>query len=330
MFVGTKQPILNPSFALVAEKQKSIVLTPKWSLPFQGQLGNAQQDIAAASKNDLVKDVSKIPDNDLAIFKPKKVQVLTLTPPETLNQTLLADANVPDIGTASDTIKQNGKFIAGEISVWDGPFDGDRIVNHLLEIHFENSAEGKTLDEHVKIQSGLGHRVFEVARDGMNEFVEYQGNGPSMRVGQLILDSPKCKIRNKAWADYARQRYIDKIHGQVVTCLMQLAEGIGNSENEQGAKAIAGAKEELAALVGGEEAGRAVKALTIWLNNIQVPYATFAQAPWNTSEHVKKLEQVVAAAIEHDPVITEVTKRVERYAYPNALKHRSAQLIQTA
>ncbi len=64
------------------------------------------------------------------------------------------------------------------------------------------------------------------------------------------------KIRNVAWAEYVRQRYIDKIHAQVVSSLMQIAEGIGDSENERGVKAIASGKEELSALVGNEEAER--------------------------------------------------------------------------
>ncbi len=45
----------------------------------------------------------------------------------------------------------------------------------------------------------------------------------------------------------------------------------------------------------------AVKALTAWLNNTQMSYATFAQAPWTTSERNKKLEAILTSAVAHDP-----------------------------
>jgi len=270
--------------------------------------------------------------NDLNLFEQKKYQVLTLTPPETLNNTLIADASpaATETDNVGTTGKQNGKIIiSGGVSVWDGDFDVDRIVNHLLETHFENSKEGKKLDEQVKHHSGLGHRAIAVAKDGLYETFQYQGIEPSMRGGKLVLDSPDFKVRNKAWADYVRQRYIDKIHAQVVTSLMQIAEGIGNSESERGTKAIATGKDELCALVGEEEADRAVKALTQWLNSANVPYANFAQTPWNTMERTKKLEEILTAAIKHDQVIIAITKRVEKYAHPGEFQHRSSQIIQT-
>ncbi len=301
------------------EKRGSAPLNPKWSLPFQGQLVSQKVNTQTAVQTVTAK-------NDLTLFTPKKYQVLTLSPQETLKDTLVADASLPD---ASGT-KQAGKLMSGGVSVWDGPFDGDRIVNHLLETHFENSPEGKKLDAQVKRHSGLGHRAVAATKDGLNEAFSYQGIDPSMRAGKLILDSSDMKIRNKAWADYVRQRYIDKIHAEVVTSLMQISEGIGNSENEHGKEAIASGKKELSALVGEEEAERAVKALTAWLNNTNVPYSTFAQAPQNTMEHTKALEEVLSAAVDKDPVIAEVTKRLKKFAYPSELNRRSSQIIQTA
>jgi hypothetical protein len=329
--LAISQSIGCPSFAIDdvsngirkahSDKSRSVVLSPKWSLPFQGQLGSAQQGNAAAPKNK--------PGDDLAIFKPKKVQVLSITPPETMSNNILAEASLPGFSTAGDTTKQNGKFIAGEVSVWDGPFDSDRIVNHLLDTHFANSPAGHKFDEQVKRQSNLTHKSIAVTKDSFQELFGYQGVEPSMRAGQLILDSPKMKIRNVAWADYVRQRYIDKIHAQIVSALMQLAEGIGNSETENGTNSIATATGELNALVGNEESERAVKSLTVWLNNAKVSYATFAQSPWTTGEREKKLEEVLITAVDNDPVITGVTKRVMKYANPSRLKRRSSQVIQT-
>ncbi len=311
------------SIADKIDKRRTAVLTPKWSLPFQGQLG---ANAIVADKKELATKTSL--GNGLALFTPKKYQVLTLKPQETLNNTLIADAS--NVTSTEASVQKTGKLISGEISAWDGPFNVDRIVNHLLDTHFENSPEGQKLDKQVKRHAGLGHRALAVTKDSFQYAIEYQGIGPSTRGGKLVLDSPDLKIRNKAWADYVRQKYIDKIHAQVVSSLMQISEGIGNSESDHGAQTIAAGKAELAALVGSEEAEKAVKALTLWLNNTNFSYATFAQRPWNTMERSKKLEEVLTAAVNHDPVIAAVTKRVNKYANPGTLQLRSSQVIQPA
>ncbi len=348
--LAASQTILYPSFALVnsasdsdngsspvvssekTDKTRSIILAPKWSLPFQGQLSSDAQTANASQINNadpvtgatLADDAAQVSSSkDLAMFKQKKVQVLSLTAPETLSNNVIAEA-IPD-----NTLPLKGKFISGGVSVWDGPFNGDRIVNHLLETHFENSPEGQRLDAQVKRLGGLKHKTIDVSKDAVEEMLGYQGFAPSARGGQIVLESPNMKIRNIAWAEYSRQKYIDKIHAQVVASLMQLAEGIGNNESEHGAKTIATGKEELSALVGNEEAERAVKALTAWLNNTQVPYATFAQTPWNTSERNKKLEAVLIASIDHDPVIGAMRKRVMKYANPGKFALGASTAIQT-
>ncbi len=305
------------------DKKRSVLLVPKWSLPFQGQLG-AQPDQAVASSNE-AKASAAAQNSGLDLFKPKKYEVLTLSAPETLQNTLIASAD--SAGTTAN-IGKNSKLISGSVSDFEGPFDVDRLVNYLVDTHFENSPEGKKLDEQVKRQNNFVHKSVAVIKDGVNQEIEYQGIEPSMRAGRLICESHDYKIRNNAWAEYVRQKYIDQIHFQIVSSLMEIAEGIGNNESERGAKSITAGKEALVTLVGDEEAARAVKAMTQWLGNIPASYASFNQTPWTTMERSKKLEEVLKAAVEKDPVITKVTKKVYKYGHPSKTFQYSSNVIQ--
>ena len=325
------------------DKKRSVQLTPQWSLPFQGQL-SATNVASLPLKAKIVTVASLVPtnpslstNNDLALLKSKQYSVLTIAPPAVSGNKLIA--SVSGINTDADTeadketppsagSDKSIKLITGGVSAWDGPFDADRIINHLVDTHFENSPEGQKLDKQVKCQNNLAHKAIAITKDGLNNAIEYQGIDPSVRAGRLIVDSHDYKIRNNAWADYVRQKYIDQIHFQVVSSLMEIAEGIGNSETERGIKSIAAGKEALGALVGEEESGRTVKALTHWLNNMSVSYANFAQIPWTTMERSKKLEDVLKAAVERDPIITKVTQRVYKYAHPNKAFQYSSGVIQ--
>lgn len=312
---------------LSVDKKRAVQLTPKWSLPFQGQLQGIAPMAGPNSNQSVSSGTSGT--NDLSLFKTQKYSVLTIAPAVVPNNELIASVIGPN-DNSPVAVGKEGKLITGGVSAWDGPFDADRIINYLVDTHFENSPEGKKLDEQVKRQNNLTHKALAITKDSVNNMIEYQGIEPSMRAGRLICDSHDYKIRNNAWAEYERQKYIDQIHFQVVSSLMEIAEGIGNSETERGAKSISTGKESLTALVGEEESKRAVKALSQWLNNMPVAYANFAQTPWTSMERSKKLEEVLKAAVERDPVITKITARVYKYAHPSKTFQYSSVAIQTA
>ena len=243
LFASAAQAIATDSSI---EKKRSVQLTPKWSLPFQGQLASIPAPASTSTTNNMQHPVPSVAvtndsSKELTLFKQKNYGVLTIAP-----ATAFPDKFIASAGNTGEEIhvSKDGKLvtITGGVSAWDGPFDVDRIVNHLVDTHFENSPEGKKLDEQVKRQNNLAHKTIAITKDSLNNFIEYQGIEPSMRAGRLICESNDYKIRNNAWAEYVRQKYIDQIHFQVVSSLMEIAEGIGNSETERGSKSIAAGK----------------------------------------------------------------------------------------
>jgi hypothetical protein len=218
--------------------------------------------------------------------------------------------------------------MSGHVTEWEGPLTFDKMVNHLVDVSYDKTPDGKKLDKQIKHLSGKKARAVAVTKDAFEHTFQYQGFDPSIRAGKLILDD-KYKIRNIAWAEYERQRLVDKLHGQVVTATMQLAEGIGMQDPASSAPVIASAKGALEALVGEEETQRTITGLTLWLNHAKVTDDVFQQTPWSTIERNKKLEDIVKTALIKDPVVKEVTQRVSRYAHPNPAMNLAVKVLDT-
>jgi hypothetical protein len=245
----------------------------------------------------------------------KDYQVLNLAPQN--SQEKAVDAGGPK------------PLITGEVTKWEGPIDVDRIVNSLVDKSFEISPEGQKLDKDIRRLSSPSQKVICVTKDSLNKSFGYQGFDPSARAGKLILDE-NYKLKDKAWAEYERQKYVDKIHAQVVASMMQIAEGLGMSGGTRTDEVTGAAKESLEALVGQEEALRTINGLKVWLAHVQVPESAFSQPPWDTIERNKKLEEILKISLKQDPVVTEVTKKVEHYANPGKLKSGTARVVETA
>jgi hypothetical protein len=234
----------------------------------------------------------------------------------------------PPIGDQSLKPESTKKIITGEVSTWDGPIKVDRIIESLVDKTFANSPEGEKLDKQLKHLSSPSQKAISVTKDSMNDAVGYQGFDPSARAGKLILDDG-YKVRNRAWAEYERQKYVDKIHLQVVSGMMQIAEALGIPDTERASQVMAAGQDSLNSLVGKDEAARTVQGLRTWLSHVPPAESSFSQVPWNTIERNKKLESVLKEALKQDQVVGEVTKKIERYAHPGKLKAGTSRVVET-
>jgi hypothetical protein len=245
-----------------------------------------------------------------------------------INQAHATALPVNTLIQAQATPLQANKIIQAHVSAWDGPIDVNQIINYLVDKNFETSLTAQQLDKQVEHFNKIPAKTVAVAKDSLERNLNYQGFDPSMRVGRLILDK-KYNVRNNAWAEYERQKYVDQIHLAVVTGMMQIAEGLGMSDPKRREQTVALGQDALKSVVGPEEAEKSVKGLKTWLNAIKMPESSFAQTPWSTIDRNKKLEEVVKAAIKDDPVVHEVTSKLEHYANPGKVKAASAHVIET-
>ncbi len=229
--------------------------------------------------------------------------------------------------TESSNAPENSKIIEAGVSVWDSA-NISRIVEHLVDLNFANSKQAQDLDKKVQHFSSKTSRALAGAKDALNQSFVYEGTDPSQRMGKLVLND-EAKVRDHVTAEYERQKYVDKIHSQIISSLSQIATGLGTADSVRKAQIIDSGVKSLSNLVGAEQADKALISLTSWLSSAKVPETVFDKPAWDTMERDSKLETILRGAFEKDAVISEVRKRVNRYANPGKLKSGTSRTVET-
>jgi hypothetical protein len=231
--------------------------------------------------------------------------------------------SISETGKPADT-----KFMSAGVEFWDSA-NLSKIIEQLVDHHFATSPEARKLDQQVAHFRSGTQRFITASKDQLNYTFEYRGLGPSEKAGQLILDN-KTKIKDAASAEFERQCYVDRIHTQIVSAMMQIAMGMGiTGDAKRSAEVTSAGYKSLETLVGTDQAQKTMHTLRSWLDNISVPESTFARTPWDTIERNAKLEQIIAGALQKDPVVGEIRKKLEKYAHPGKVKKYSTQAIET-
>jgi hypothetical protein len=235
----------------------------------------------------------------------------------------LPPANATAAGTKSE---KEPIVIESGISIWDTA-NIDKILETLVDSHFNNSKEAQALDKKVEHYSKAPAKAVAIVKDSLNTSMRIGGTDPSARGGRIVLDE-NLKITDKATAEYERQRYVDKIHSHIVSALAQIAMGLGTEDLTRRTQIIDSGYKSLSSLVGDDKAKNTVQGLTTWLSRIPVPEETFKKPAWDTMERESKLETVLKAALAKDSVVAEVRKRVYRYAHPGKLKSGTSKVVE--
>ena len=238
-----------------------------------------------------------------------------------------ADGETSHDSIASDTTPPKPvQMIEMGVSFWDTS-SIDRIVETLVDTHFNQSKEAQALNRKVEHYGKVPARAMFIVKDSLNTSTKIGGTNPSQRGGKIALDE-NIKITDIASAEYERQRYVDKIHSQVVSSLAQIAMGLGTTDATRRERIIESGSKSLTSLVGEDTAKNTVQGLTSWLNRIKVPEEAFNKPAWDTIERESKLETVLKAALAKDPVVAEVRKRLYRYAHPGKVKSGTSKVVE--
>lgn len=217
--------------------------------------------------------------------------------------------------------------LKGEVEFWDWA-NVSKTVEHLVDHHFANSLEAQKLDRLVTRYRTRSQRFLAASKESLNFTFNFRGCGPSSTAGQLILDD-KVKIKDKASAECERQRYIDKIHTQIVSAMMQISMGLGIKDEKRRDEIISTGFKSLETLVGTDQAQKTVSSMKFWLEPIKVKDDVFKKTVWDTIGRNEKLQEIIKAALNQDPVVEEIRKKLHKYAYPGKIKKTATRVIET-
>ncbi len=221
------------------------------------------------------------------------------------------------------------KELKGRVSLSDGIDPVAHQVNQLLDTALERDPQTQVLDKAVAHHRTVTQRVLAQAKDAADYTVPYRGFGPSSEAGDIILDE-KIKLKSRSAAEYARQKHIDELHVKVVTGVMQIAMGMGMTDKTRARQVIDSGVNSLAELVGQPKADETLKTLSNWSKQIEVPESVYKQGVWDVNQRKDKFKAVVTSALDNDPVVSEIQRRLHKYNHRSNFARVSAHVVETA
>lgn len=216
----------------------------------------------------------------------------------------------------------------GSINLADTENAVGRRIDELLDAALDRDEKTKVLDKAVSHYRKTSQKVIAETKDAVDYMIPYRGFGPSSEAGDIILDE-KVKLKSRASAEFARQKHIDETHVKVVASMMQLAMGLGMPDQARGFEISSSGLSSLKQLVGDEEAERTMQMLSAWSKELSIPESVYTQGPWDVHAKQEKLKGVMCEALDADPVVHEITKRLHKYNHRSKFARASAHVVET-
>ncbi|MGH9548133.1 MAG: hypothetical protein ACRD3W_02115, partial [Terriglobales bacterium] len=217
--------------------------------------------------------------------------------------------------------------LSGSISAGNSYDRAGARIDELLEAALDRDPRTAVLDQAVKHYRKTSQKVIAETKDATDYLIPYRGFGPSSEAGDVILDE-KVKLKSRASAEFARQKQIDETHIKVVSSVMQLAMGLGMTDQTRGEEVTQSGYESLKQLVGDEEADRTKQELLTWSKGKEMPESVTRRGIWDVTQKQDKHKLVVETSLDEDPVVTEIKRRLHKYNQKSKLAMASSHVIQ--
>ena len=203
--------------------------------------------------------------------------------------------------------------LQGTVTAFDVDADFGQLVDSMLDAAVYKSTKMTNLDNAVAHYRKPNQQKLADIKDATNYVIPFRGNGVSSEAADVILDE-KIKIKDKASAEYARQRYIDDLHPRVIAKTLQLAMAVGTPDKQRREELTKSALNSLTELVGKDGASAALQKVQSWSKDIRVPEQLYGTAnSWDVDFFRDKLKDATKLGMEGDPVIVELKKRLQKY-----------------
>jgi hypothetical protein len=215
--------------------------------------------------------------------------------------------------------------LKGEVSKSSDPPLSERI-DQLMDVAIERTGKKETLDKKDKHYSMPVQKLFAWSKDVGELVTEYKGLEQSSEAADVILNT-RVKLKSKAAVELAKQLQIDEIHKQIVSSIMQIAMGLGLSDIKQRGDAVSAGVDQLRELVGEDEAAKTEQFLSDWAKLANQPVGK--QPCLTILELEGKSKQVLQAAMEKDPVVLDIKKKLSVYNHRSKVARLSAKVLNT-
>lgn len=201
-------------------------------------------------------------------------------------------------------------------------------LDDLLGAALDRDDKVPALNKALKHYNTRTQKVIAETKDATNYLIPYRGFGPSIDAADIALGE-KLKVGSKASAELAYQKQLDEKHLKLISCMMQMAAGMGMSDEGKGFELTSKGLDDLKSIVGAEEAEKTMAMLSEWRKELVIPEKVYQQGAWEPALHQAKLTKVRENSLENDAVIKQITDRLHKYNQKSKFSRVSSQVIQT-
>lgn len=201
-------------------------------------------------------------------------------------------------------------------------------LDELVDAALARDDKTKVLNNAVNHYRKKSQVVIAESKDALDYLVPFRGFAASSEAGDIILGE-QLKLKSKASAEYARQKHVDETHIKLVSSMMQVAMGLGMSDRTRGDQVSHSGYEQLKALAGEDEAQKTMQMFSAWTTELTIPESVYKRADWDVTQKQELMRQVMTEALDADPIIHQIKKRIHKYNQRSNLARASAKVVQT-
>lgn len=220
-------------------------------------------------------------------------------------------------------------ILQGEVSTYQPYTIVSQTINNLVDAGLARDERTATLNKAVNHYGKLHSRIAASAMNSLNFTIPNRGFNPSIEAGNVVTGE-NMQIKSLAAAELARQKQVDELHVKVVASVMQIAMGMGMSDHVKGQQKVNAEFNSLRTLVGEEDATNTMKALTEWSKHAQLKAhdSAFNHTVWDVNEQREKKLTVMTTALNSDPVVSDVMRRLHKYNQRSKFARVSSRVVQ--
>ncbi len=203
-----------------------------------------------------------------------------------------------------------------------------QLIERLIEVAVSRDAERDTINSKAHFHNKKWTRFLGRSKDMLEFMTSYQGFESSSEGADVILGE-KLKLKSRAAIEFVRQKKLDSAHTQLTCALMEVATGLGLSDEQMKLQAIENGLQEMIPLVGKEEADKTVESMIAWSQHQTGAAINFEQHPLDVLAVRNKSRAMLASSLSDDSVVKSIEARLHRFNHINNFSRAAAKFINT-
>jgi hypothetical protein len=218
--------------------------------------------------------------------------------------------------------------LQGYVSFTDHVPDPGQVIQNLVNVAVARDKERDLLLQRAKFHNKVWTRVLGRSKGMLQYATSYQGFESSSEGADVILEE-KLKLKSASAVEFVRQRRMDAAHLQLTCAVMELATGLGMSDEAKGQQAIRAGIQEMIPLVGEEEASRSLELLKTWSKQVKVPDEGFTRDPWDVLAMRQKSREMLASSLRDDDVVKSIETRLHKFNHHSNFARATSKFVNT-